>query len=195
EDGIRDRNVTGVQTCALPIWPRCPPTWPPWCSRSSPPWKPAGCASRGGRRWTDRPPAAPPAGCGQRLVPDDDRPVTAGRPGEVRAAETPRPVAAAGAYPGTMSVQTDPQPAAEETEDERAQAGVTELAVRARTAARALRSATTATKDAALHGIADALVAATAEITAANAIDVQRESAAGMSPGLVDRLRLDETRI
>src|SRR5699024_2789420 len=24
EDGIRDRNVTGVQTCALPIWPcRC----------------------------------------------------------------------------------------------------------------------------------------------------------------------------
>src|SRR5699024_12073232 len=21
EDGIRDRNVTGVQTCALPIWP------------------------------------------------------------------------------------------------------------------------------------------------------------------------------
>ena len=94
-----------------------------------------------------------------------------------------------------MSVQTDPQPAAEETEDERAQAGVTELAVRARTAARALRSATTATKDAALHGIADALVAATAEITAANAIDVQRESAAGMSPGLVDRLRLDETRI
>ena len=20
EDGIRDRNVTGVQTCALPIW-------------------------------------------------------------------------------------------------------------------------------------------------------------------------------
>src|SRR5207249_8889603 len=25
EDGIRDRNVTGVQTCALPISPRCPP--------------------------------------------------------------------------------------------------------------------------------------------------------------------------
>src|SRR5699024_12195795 len=34
EDGIRDRNVTGVQTCALPISPlRCPraslmPVWP-----------------------------------------------------------------------------------------------------------------------------------------------------------------------
>src|SRR5690625_1697111 len=94
-----------------------------------------------------------------------------------------------------MSVQTDHQSAVEETEDERAQAGVTELAVRARTAARSLRSATTATKDAALHGIADALVAAAAEITAANAIDVQRESDGGMSPGLVDRLRLDETRI
>src|SRR5260370_5787391 len=23
EDGIRDSSVTGVQTCALPIWPRC----------------------------------------------------------------------------------------------------------------------------------------------------------------------------
>src|SRR5699024_11678611 len=36
EDGIRDRNVTGVQTCALPIWPvwhernRSTPT--PWNS-------------------------------------------------------------------------------------------------------------------------------------------------------------------
>src|SRR3989442_898118 len=24
EDGIRDADVTGVQTCALPIWPACP---------------------------------------------------------------------------------------------------------------------------------------------------------------------------
>src|SRR5207248_8056640 len=24
EDGIRDRTVTGVQTCALPIWSVCP---------------------------------------------------------------------------------------------------------------------------------------------------------------------------
>src|SRR5699024_11424602 len=29
EDGIRDRNVTGVQTCALPIWLRLPETWSP----------------------------------------------------------------------------------------------------------------------------------------------------------------------
>src|SRR5438094_3174971 len=33
EDGIRDRTVTGVQTCALPIWPPrapCTPTCRPW---------------------------------------------------------------------------------------------------------------------------------------------------------------------
>src|SRR5205823_9081700 len=27
EDGIRDKLVTGVQTCALPILPRCPRRW------------------------------------------------------------------------------------------------------------------------------------------------------------------------
>src|ERR1035437_8126153 len=41
EDGIRDIGVTGVQTCALPIWARCPtrsPTTPPArCSSSAPP--------------------------------------------------------------------------------------------------------------------------------------------------------------
>src|SRR6266498_4883998 len=26
EDGIRDADVTGVQTCALPIWPSVPPS-------------------------------------------------------------------------------------------------------------------------------------------------------------------------
>src|SRR5688572_32719766 len=30
EDGIRDLTVTGVQTCALPIWPAT--TWSPVCS-------------------------------------------------------------------------------------------------------------------------------------------------------------------
>src|SRR5437867_7501000 len=29
EDGIRDRTVTGVQTCALPIWPRLSPCYRP----------------------------------------------------------------------------------------------------------------------------------------------------------------------
>ena len=92
-------------------------------------------------------------------------------------------------------MQTDQRPGTDETEEQRAQAGVQELAVQARAAARALRGATTATKNAALEQIADALVAAAPQIIAANAIDTQRESAAGMSPGLVDRLRLDEARI
>src|SRR5207249_6044555 len=33
EDGIRDRNVTGVQTCALPIYPRVRPVENPDPSR------------------------------------------------------------------------------------------------------------------------------------------------------------------
>src|SRR5205085_4012717 len=39
EDGIRGLTVTGVQTCALPIWRRPPPAWPPRCAtiRASPP--------------------------------------------------------------------------------------------------------------------------------------------------------------
>src|SRR2546425_5129255 len=30
EDGIRDKLVTGVQTCALPIWRLLPHDLPPW---------------------------------------------------------------------------------------------------------------------------------------------------------------------
>src|SRR5436309_15380248 len=33
EDGIRDFHVTGVQTCALPIWRRPPARWPRWGRR------------------------------------------------------------------------------------------------------------------------------------------------------------------
>lgn len=70
-----------------------------------------------------------------------------------------------------------------------------ELATRAREAARTLRGATTAQKNLALHAIADHLIGGTEEIVAANGLDVARESAAGMSAGLVDRLRLDGERI
>src|SRR5437868_12009219 len=49
EDGIRDRNVTGVQTCALPIsTPARATSSPPPSSSPSP---------RGARRWP--PPASP----------------------------------------------------------------------------------------------------------------------------------------
>src|SRR5699024_11875044 len=67
EDGIRDRNVTGVQTCALPIFPgisglsRCPasagpPGFPvrPGCPAAVP-----GCPRR-------RPGGARPRFCGSR---------------------------------------------------------------------------------------------------------------------------------
>ncbi|MBC7290544.1 MAG: glutamate-5-semialdehyde dehydrogenase [Actinotalea sp.] len=72
---------------------------------------------------------------------------------------------------------------------------VLEVAGRARVAARDLATATRATKDAALHAMADALLAATPEIVAANAVDLERGQAAGTSPGLLDRLALTPDRV
>lgn len=65
----------------------------------------------------------------------------------------------------------------------------------AKTAARALATMTTARKDAALAAIADGLEAAVADIIAANVDDLERGRAAGLSDALLDRLRLDETRV
>ena len=72
---------------------------------------------------------------------------------------------------------------------------VLEVARRAREASRALATATRATKDAALRALADALVAATDRVLAANAEDVARGRAAGMSEGLLDRLALTPERV
>lgn len=69
------------------------------------------------------------------------------------------------------------------------------VARRAREASRALATATRATKDAALRALADALVAATDRVLAANAQDLERGRAAGMSPGLLDRLALTPERV
>lgn len=66
---------------------------------------------------------------------------------------------------------------------------------RAKVASQALAVATRITKDAALHAMADGVVAQAARIIAANAIDVERERAAGMTPGLLDRLTLTEARL
>ncbi|HLS26717.1 MAG TPA: glutamate-5-semialdehyde dehydrogenase [Beutenbergiaceae bacterium] len=85
--------------------------------------------------------------------------------------------------------ETTAQPAQDVT------AAVIEVASRAKVAARSLARATRATKDGALHRMADALVAATERIVTANAGDVARARADGMSPGLVDRLTLDPARI
>jgi glutamate-5-semialdehyde dehydrogenase len=72
---------------------------------------------------------------------------------------------------------------------------VLDVARAAKRASRVLATATRATKDAALHALADALVENADEIIAANAIDVARGEENGMKPSLVDRLRLDLARI
>lgn len=72
---------------------------------------------------------------------------------------------------------------------------ISELGRRAKAASRVLATASTARKDAALLAAADALVAATGDVLAANAVDVARAEAEGVSPTVVDRLRLDEKRV
>ncbi|MFC5679341.1 glutamate-5-semialdehyde dehydrogenase [Aeromicrobium endophyticum] len=66
---------------------------------------------------------------------------------------------------------------------------------RARTAAATLAVTTRADKDAALHAMADALVAGTASIVAANDVDVRLAREAGTGENVVDRLRLDADRV
>jgi glutamate-5-semialdehyde dehydrogenase len=70
-----------------------------------------------------------------------------------------------------------------------------DLGRRARTAARVLATASTATKDAALHAAADLLVARTDELLTANAEDIARAEGDGTSATIIDRLRLDATRV
>ncbi|WP_432482327.1 glutamate-5-semialdehyde dehydrogenase [Kineococcus esterisolvens] len=72
---------------------------------------------------------------------------------------------------------------------------VLETCRRAKAAARPLRLATRAVKDAALLAVADALEAATGRIVAANAEDLERGRAGGTSEHLLDRLALDAGRV
>jgi glutamate-5-semialdehyde dehydrogenase len=65
----------------------------------------------------------------------------------------------------------------------------------AREAARALAALDTATKDAALYAIADALAARGPEILEANARDLEQGRATGLSAALLDRLALDPARL
>jgi len=68
-------------------------------------------------------------------------------------------------------------------------------ALRARAAARVLRTLPTDVKDGALAAMADALVERVDEILAANALDVDAAEAAGTPASVVDRLRLDAGRV
>jgi len=72
---------------------------------------------------------------------------------------------------------------------------LTDKLVAARDASSALATATTAVKDAALLAIAAGVRAATDEIVAANHGDLVAGEEDGLSGGLLDRLRLDPTRI
>ncbi|HEY3870829.1 MAG TPA: glutamate-5-semialdehyde dehydrogenase [Actinocrinis sp.] len=72
---------------------------------------------------------------------------------------------------------------------------VIETARRARAAAAQLAVATRADKDRALGALADALLANTDRIVAANAEDVERARQAGTDPGIVDRLTLTAARL
>jgi glutamate-5-semialdehyde dehydrogenase len=72
---------------------------------------------------------------------------------------------------------------------------VTDICRQAKTAARTLAQLDRAVKDAALHAIADALLARTDEILEANARDMEAGREAGLSAALLDRLALDAARI
>ncbi len=72
---------------------------------------------------------------------------------------------------------------------------VSDLGARAKAASRALATASTEAKDAALLAGADLLVERADDLLAANAADVDRETAAGASPTVVDRLRLTAARV
>lgn len=87
------------------------------------------------------------------------------------------------------------QPVQDALESPDVVAQVRAVAERAKVASRTLATATRATKDAALRAMADALVAATPEIVAANAVDLERGRANGTSAGLLDRLALTPERI
>jgi glutamate-5-semialdehyde dehydrogenase len=70
-----------------------------------------------------------------------------------------------------------------------------DLGHRAQQASRRLALASSADKDGALHAAADLLVARNDEVLAANATDVQRAEEGGTTPAVLDRLRLNSTRI
>lgn len=66
---------------------------------------------------------------------------------------------------------------------------------RAKEASRAIGTLTSGEKERALHAIATALEANTVTIIAANALDMERGRAEGTSDAMLDRLRLDESRV
>ena len=81
------------------------------------------------------------------------------------------------------------------TETANAEAAVVAVAQRARAAAAELAIATRAVKDGALLAMADALVDATTDVLVENARDIVAAEDAGTPAAVIDRLRLDESRV
>jgi len=84
---------------------------------------------------------------------------------------------------------------AAETTAQDAAAAMAEIGVRAKEAARALAAASAETKRKALEAAADAIVAHTADIVAANEKDMAFGREKGLSKALLDRLMLNEERV
>ena len=74
-------------------------------------------------------------------------------------------------------------------------AAVSALGVKVRDASRVVATASSRVRDAALLAAADGLEQAAVAIVAANAVDVARAGSEGVSPTVVDRLRLDVSRV
>ena len=72
---------------------------------------------------------------------------------------------------------------------------IADLGLRAKAASRVLATTSTTRKDRALLAAANGLVAATTRILEANAVDVARAEAQGVSATVVDRLRLTPARV
>jgi len=72
---------------------------------------------------------------------------------------------------------------------------VAEQCAAAKRASRVLATLDSATKNRALHAIADALIERTAEILEANALDLEAGRESGLSETLMDRLALDPGRV
>ncbi|MEM7388117.1 MAG: gamma-glutamyl-phosphate reductase, partial [Verrucomicrobiota bacterium] len=75
------------------------------------------------------------------------------------------------------------------------QAMILEMGRKARAASLALSGLSADQKNAALIGMADGLLAAEPEILEANAKDLAAAEEKGLSKAMVDRLRLDSTRL
>lgn len=72
---------------------------------------------------------------------------------------------------------------------------VSDICLAARVAARSLAATDSATREGALHAIADALIARTDEIIEANARDMEAGREAGLTDALLDRLLLTPERV